>query len=699
MDKSGEKKTSILVLVIRALRQYSSDLGGLLLVSSSVILILGLLRITSGSLIDGVANLIRQGFGWLAYFVPSLGAYIGVMILTRRLRQLPQSVNVTQILYWESALFLLCAFLSILGGQSVERATFGLDGGVIGWGLAKTITTVLPLPFGSVIITILLLYFLLAGLNLWTRIIAWVDQKTGLYTKLHKQRLQGNGKEDATKPLSSDRKSTYDDISYPPREGGLPPLSILLEGQNYGADENYIHQKALDIEKTLHEFGFPSKVAGYRVGPTVIQYAVEPGFIMRQDDYGKIQKKKVRVAQISALQRDLALALSVERLRIEAPIPNHSFIGIEIPNPEKSIVHLRPVMESVDFQKVDSPLAFALGTDVSGISVAADLKRMPHVLIAGTTGSGKSVCITSILSCLLMQNSPNELRIAIMDPKMVELTRFNGLPHLLGKVETEPKFMLAMLNWAIKEMEDRYKKLEMVNARDLDAYNEKMMRRNHPTLPRIVIFIDELASLMTAAPEQTEECVIRLAQMARATGIHLVVATQRPSTDILTGLIKANLPARIAFMVASSVDSRVILDTNGAETLMGRGDLLFLDPDDVNLQRAQGIFIEDIEIDLLINYWQELYPDGKFDQAAPWEDMVSEIKKESDELFDHALSLIQKEGRASASLLQRRLRIGYPRAAYLMDELEKRGYIGPPEGGGRDRTVLNPDGDEDIPTS
>ena len=282
-----------------------------------------------------------------------------------------------------------------------------------------------------------------------------------------------------------------------------------------------------------------------------------------------MQRQKVRVSQIANLSRDLALALSAERLRIEAPVPGRSYVGIEVPNQHNSIVRLRPLLESEAFQRLGSPLAIALGRDVSGAPVVADLARMPHLLIAGTTGSGKSVCIAALTTCLVMNNAPSDLRIAMLDPKMVELVRFNGLPHLLGKVETEQERMLGVLHWALAEMDNRYRLLETNRARDLEAYNRKMQRRKQETLPRIVILIDELADLMMSSPDQTEHSLVRLAQMARATGIHLVLATQRPSTDVVTGLIKANFPARIAFTVASSVDSRVILDMNGAETLLG----------------------------------------------------------------------------------------------------------------------------------
>jgi S-DNA-T family DNA segregation ATPase FtsK/SpoIIIE len=482
------------------------------------------------------------------------------------------------------------------------------------------------------------------------------------------------------------------------RDRKLPPLNLLMKETAERPDQAMIHRNARLLESTLAEFGVPARVTGYRVGPTVTQFAVEPGYVEKTGPEGEVTRAKVRVSQISALARDLAMALSAERLRIEAPVPGQSFVGIEVPNSRSSIVRLRPILESEPFQRLKSPLAIALGQDVSGQPVVADLSRMPHTLIAGTTGSGKSVCIAALTTCLVVNNTPEDLRLIMLDPKMVELVRFNGLPHILGKVETQLERMLAALKWVLMEMDHRYRLLEDAHARDLQTYNRKMERRGQPTLPRMVLLVDELADLMMSAPEQTEHSLVRLAQMARATGIHLVVATQRPSTDVVTGLIKANFPARISFTVASSIDSRVILDTNGAETLLGHGDMLFLNPEEGTPTRAQGVFVNDEEVGRVVAFWSKLHPGANAGADAPWEDLVEANGDEnSDALVKQATQIVRQSRRASASMLQRRLRIGYPRAARLMDELEDLGVVGPVQAGGREREVLiDPDEEDEM---
>lgn len=694
------KKSNIPRILFQSIRRFGQDLLGLFLIAFAIITTLSIFGITEGSLVDIISNRILSGFGWGSYGLTALLAFTGFLILFRHFEQFPK-VDIGRIISLELALFSLLPFLSIVGGLSIERAETGMDGGVVGWGLARVLRNVIGLPFTSMVYFFIFLFFTLSGIGLWKPLVRKIDNHfLKIISKSHKSTslsttLLGKDNEEADRSPSLKDVELSDTRNSPiSKEKDLPPLELLLEPIKNVSDESFIHAKAIQIEKTLDEFGVPARVAGYRVGPTIIQFAVEPGFVEKVNEEGDVVRKKVRVSQISGLNRDLTLALAVDRLRIEAPIPNHSFVGIEIPNQSSTLVRLKSILRTEEFRKIGSPLKLALGLDVSGKPVIADLARMPHLLVAGTTGSGKSVCMTSLISCLVFNNSPEDLKIAILDPKMVELVRFNGLPHLLGKVETQLDRMLGLLAWAVKEMENRYRLLESINARDLDSYNEKMIRRGRGKLPKIVIFIDELADLMLTAGDQTEGYIVRLAQMARATGIHLVVATQRPSTDIITGLIKANFPARISFLMASSVDSRVILDTNGAETLMGRGDLLFLDPEEMGLQRAQCVIVDDREIEKIIAYWQNKEENIELPSQAPWEELIPDLGDGSDDLIEKAIELIRKEGRASTSWLQRKLRIGFPRAARLMDDLEERGIVGPSELGGREREIIREPDDE-----
>jgi S-DNA-T family DNA segregation ATPase FtsK/SpoIIIE len=639
-------------------------------------------------------------------------------------KQLPERINLGNILTLEVSSFLLLALLSIAGSGSVTDASVGNDpGGIIGWGIAEIFRITVGPTAGFVLLLILFVFSLIAALHLLPFLEKMVRNKlqqpsvwemsSGLLETETNPAVVVGKKQQQEKPEETDNKQkpvylppefrkTFDtptlDDEKPDqplaRPDALPPLDLLVRGETFKPDKRSINLSAGLIEKTLAEFGIPAKVVGFRTGPTVTQFAVEPGYIDKADD----ERQKIRVSQISSLQRDLALALSAERLRIEAPVPGKSYVGIEIPNANSSFVQLRPLIESEAFHRINSPLALTLGRDVSGRPVISDLATMPHMLIAGTTGSGKSVCITALTACLIMNNSPEDLKLAMIDPKRVELMRFNGLPHLMGNVETEIERILGVLRWATTEMDYRYKLLEKARARNIDSYNKKMERQNKPKLPKVVIIIDELADLMMSAPDQTEHAVIRLAQKARAIGIHLILATQRPSTDVVTGLIKANFPTRISFTVASSIDSRVILDTGGAETLLGKGDMLFLHPEIGLPVRAQGVIVTDKELIRIIQWWQKEkkntseIPDTRYDDsdAPPWEDKVGLVddEDEDDALIDEAIQLIKSEGHASASYFQRQLRIGYPRAARLVDQLEELGVLGPSQGGGRERDIL-----------
>lgn len=687
--------------------RFGWDIIGIFLLASAFITLLGLLNLSEGRLITPWGAMLRQWFGWGSFIAAVLIGILGLEALRQPFKK-RFHINLGRILIFELWLFCLLALLAVLGGHSLENAENGLDGGIIGWGLAELVETILPSPWSLVLLLTLVVVLFLPGFGLLGFIGRFLERWL-LAPATKKDPAQITPLPTAANAASADNES--DQIESDPipaidepldqshgARSQLPPLDILLQDKPQDVDKIHIHETALKIEKTLAEFGVPARVTGFRVGPKVTQYAVEPGYIEKQKPDGAITRQKVRVAQISGLQRDLERALSAERLRIEAPVPGYSFVGIEAPNPDKTAVRMRTIIESSEFKKLNSPLAITLGRNVSGRPVVVDLARMPHILIAGTTGSGKSICIQSLATCLIMNSTPDQLRLAMLDPKMVELVRFNGLPHLFGQVETDIERMLGVLRWAILEMENRYKLMEAAGARDLNAYNKRARRRKEKRLPFIVIFIDELADLMMSAPEQTEPSLVRLAQMARATGIHLIVATQRPSTDVITGLIKANFPARISFNVATGLDSRVILDVNGAEDLLGHGDLLFINPEKGLPERAQGVWVSEAEIEQIISHWQQVTAEANPDEEdaeAPWEELLDD-EETGDEMLDDAIEMVRKSRHASASLLQRRLRVGYPRAARLIDEMEAMGVVGPSMGSGKEREVLIPPEDEAV---
>lgn len=694
--------------------KYGWDVLGVALIAFALLTLVGLLNRGSpigwpnGLLLSLWVDAVARAFGWGWPMIVAAVGWLGLFCLRQR-GERKMRFRLGRVVALEVVAFAFLAFLAIWNGWSLERVIEGKDGGWVGWGLARLIGQVFPDPWGIIVLISLMVLFgaygsgvmswLFGHINGWLNTVS-PDGAGAIAAPNGRLAGAAAGLGEAQEDEEPEAPARMPGDPFR-RDPDLPPLTLLLDEQSARPDESFIQETAKQIERTLSDFGVPASVVGYRVGPTITQYAVEPGFVEKTGPDGEVFRQKVRVSQISALSRDLALALSAERLRIEAPVPGRTYMGIEVPNPSNTLVRLRPLIETEPFYKLNSPLSVALGKDVSGQPVVADLSRMPHLLIAGTTGSGKSVCIAAIATCLVMNNQPEDLRIAMLDPKMVELVRFNGLPHLFGRVETAIDRMLGVLRWAIVEMERRYRLLEDARSRDIHTYNRKMEKRGQPKLPRIVVFIDELADLMMTAPDQTEHSLIRLAQMARATGIHLVVATQRPSTDVVTGLIKANFPARLAFSVASSIDSRVILDGSGAESLLGKGDMLFLNPEAGTPLRAQGVLLSDDEIEAVISYWKARTAanPNAVPEAAPWEELVEnpEGEEDGDRLVEQAIKIVRSSQRASTSLIQRRLRIGYPRAARLMDELEELGVVGPSQGGGREREVLLPpdDGDED----
>ena len=461
----------------------------------------------------------------------------------------------------------------------------------------------------------------------------------------------------------------------------LPPLTLLQSAKknDQSREHKRIHENAAILERTFQSFGVNAKVTQVHLGPAVTKYEVHPAV-------------GVKVSKIVSLADDIALALAAKGIRIEAPIPGKSAIGIEVPNSEVSMVSLREVLESKQSQENHSRLLIGLGRDVAGEAVLAELNKMPHLLVAGATGSGKSVCINGIITSILTKAKPHEVKLMMIDPKMVELNMYNGIPHLLAPVVTDAKKASQALKKVVNEMERRYELFAHTGTRNIEGYNDHVKLHNmeseemQPLLPYIVVIVDELADLMMVASSDVEDAITRLAQMARAAGIHLIIATQRPSVDVITGVIKANIPSRIAFSVSSMTDSRTILDMGGAEKLLGRGDMLFLPVGASKPIRVQGAFLSDQEVEDMVNFVIS-------QQKAQYnEDMIPDEPQEvsgevDDELYDSAVALVIEMETASVSMLQRRFRIGYSRAARLIDEMEARGVVGPYEGS-KPRTVL-----------
>jgi S-DNA-T family DNA segregation ATPase FtsK/SpoIIIE len=468
----------------------------------------------------------------------------------------------------------------------------------------------------------------------------------------------------------------------------LPSITLLdtvTARRERMADE--IKRNVRVIESTLQTFGVECKVVGVNPGPAVTQYEVQPG-------------PGVQVKRITSLQNDLSLALAAAPLRIEAPIPGKSAVGIEVPNKSASLVTIREVLETAAFREGTNLLALGLGNDVSGQSIVADLTRMPHLLIAGATGQGKSVCINALITSLLFQVTPDHLRLLLIDPKRVELTGYNGLPHLALPVLVESHQAAAALRWAVAEMDRRYKMFSAESVRNIAAYNEKATQKLARRLPYVVIVIDELADLMMVAAGEIEELICRIAQLARAVGIHLIIATQRPSTDIITGLIKANIPSRIAFAVGSQVDSRVILDTGGAEKLLGRGDMLYQPVDAGKPTRIQGAFVSDPEVEGVVNFWKSQggprYMEEILEEGAgiAWEGERREERK-LDPLFARSARAVAAEGSASVSLVQRKFNVGYSRAGRIVDQLAEHHVVGSYQGSKSREVLMNlPDVDD-----
>ncbi len=464
-----------------------------------------------------------------------------------------------------------------------------------------------------------------------------------------------------------------------------PSLDLLSDEQLGKVDRGDINGNADIIEKTLESFGITANIVEVNLGPAVTQYAIQVAL-------------GTKLSKITALERDLALALSAPTgaIRIEAPIPGRNLVGIELPNKSPEFVPLKRILESDQMNMTKSKLAVALGLDVSGKPIVADINKMPHVLIAGQTGSGKSVAVNTFLASILFRASPSEVKFIMVDPKRVELTGYNDIPHLLSPVIVDTNKVLSALRWLTREMDRRYELFAQAGARNIDIYNEMS---GFQALPYIILLIDELADVMLLSPVEVEDAITRIAQMSRAVGIHMVLATQRPSVNVITGLIKANIPTRIAFAVSSQVDSRVILDTQGAEKLLGKGDMLYLPPDQAKPARIQGAFVNDNEIKNLVSFIKNQgvpvqYTDEVTTMTKSGKPAVPGVSGDTDDLFSEAIKVVCQYDRASASLLQRRLSIGYARAARVIDQLQDAGVIAASDGSSKPREVLIKDADE-----
>lgn len=714
------------------------DILGIVLALVGLFTTLSLLSSQRGLLTQIWVDLLLQIAGWGAYLLPAAFILIGLWLVLRNIERLPllspERLVGLLLLYIN-----LLSWIHLLSGGGWPPSPGKLGGGYLG-GL---FTRLLVDGFGAAGAAVALAAWLLIALALTfdlsiPEMIGWLRSSVKETNRPAQNRPQRNlptaassqeGEDEESPELPSDfqpflpaqpinqphpkKTRPTADATASGKSPQVPPSSktaleetassawilpaidaILDPATPQAIQTSSDHDRARIIEETLKSFGAPAHVVEIHRGPTITQFGVEPDFVEARSG-----RMRVRVSKIVNLADDLALALAAPRIRIQAPVPGRSYVGIEVPNEEISRVTLREVIEGESFQRMRSPLRLALGKNVSGVGVAIDLPSMPHLLIAGTTGSGKSVCVNSILCALLLNNTPLDLRLVLVDPKRVELTNYNGIPHLLAPVVVEADRVIGALQWMLREMDSRYHKFSQNGSRNIHEYNTR-----HPQdrLPYLVVVIDELADLMMIAPDETERSITRLAQLARATGIHLILATQRPSVDVVTGLIKANFPARIAFAVASQIDSRVILDQPGAERLLGRGDMLFQSPDASAPVRLQGVYVSDSEIQRLVDYWRtaaatavagqsqnpaiDTFPPGvPLHQAPLWDDQ----EEDGDPLLKEAIDLVRREGRASITMLQRRFRIGYTRAARLVDAMEEKQIISPAMPNSQVREVLD----------
>lgn len=700
------------------------DVLGVLLAFIGALILLSLFTVNRSPIIASITGFLSRIFGWGLYILPIALLVFGLWLVLRRIDRLPPLTlerSVGSLLFF---LWLITAIhaLTVPLDLSLQAADDGFGGGHLGSFFHRNLWNLLGQGGGIVsllawfIISVTMTFDIsvrdLSGFfsPLLARLQTWITRRaTPGPAASQPGETAANGFTPFTPPTAQPTNAKPAVPTAPTvtttRPGEhvihwqLPAVKdILDEGAAPAINDDFVQKRARLIEETLASFGAPAQVVQISRGPTITQFGVEPLFVETRNG-----RTRVRVSKIASLADDLALALAAPRIRIQAPVPGHSYVGIEVPNEEMALVALRDILESEMFLRNRPPLRFALGRDVAGHPTVADLTTMPHLLIAGTTGSGKSVCVNSILTSFLLHNTPDDLRLILVDPKRVELTGYNGVPHLLAPVVVEMERVIGALQWMTREMDKRYHEFARLGARNITDFNARTITQGGKKLPFLVVVIDELADLMMIAPDETERTITRLAQLARATGIHLILATQRPSVDVVTGLIKANFPARIAFAVASNTDSRVILDQPGAERLLGRGDMLYQAPDAPSPARLQGVFVSDHEIQDLVEFWRAqvgaspyTMPGGAVDapvasgvplkQVPMFEDMSPASNE--DPLLKDSIDIIRKEGKASVSMLQRKLRIGYTRASRLMDTLEEKNIVGPPEGMSQVRRVI-----------
>ena len=719
-DKQGSK------LFAERIAPMRRELLGMALLVISLITILTLTSVTSGVLGNKWAGLLRTFFGWGAIPVTIGLGWLGIILLLDAVRlgtsPSPSQMTLGSIgdisLRWDVAVILevlTVAGLALLhifvgGDDPLQMAKAGEGGGLLGWAISHLLSGFIGSLLAGGLLCIVCLFSL--GLLVWLAsdsMPQWIQQIAARIKEHYRRAVAAlqkpvapephpreqtiPGPKRRTKPVVSPEITQipiHSEEEEPTRQSRrskhLPSLDLLNPSSAESGTNADVRYQAQIIEDTLQGFGVPAKVREINVGPAVTQFGVEPGYVERRASDGEVRRQRVRVRRITALVNDLALALSAAPIRIEAPVPGRPVVGIEVPNSQVTLVSLHGMLSSDTFRKAKGDLLIPLGRDVSGEPIISDLDTMPHLLIAGATGSGKSVCINAIVAGLLMEHSPDTLKLLMIDPKMVELINYGGLPHLLAPVVVDLDQVVGALAWVTRIMDERYRLFSEMGARNVKDYNKKVGRqRGKDPLPHIVVIIDELADLMMMAPDEVERYITRIAQMARATGIHMVIATQRPSVDVVTGLIKANFPARVAFAVTSQIDSRVILDSPGAERLLGKGDSLLMLPDSAKLRRLQGCFVSDEEIHQIVEFWKENYGELPATVSRPWDGLMDEEAR--DDMFESAVEVVVKTGRASTTHLQRQLGIGYPRAARIMDQLEAEGIIGPAEGS-RPREVL-----------